>query len=178
MARKRDRAFALTMAVLFFITAFGFSFFVIWQQTHQNSSSSSPTTSTTGKSKLAGTKLANFTPVASVPNLQIIDKKVGTGATVKPGDTITVNYTGALASTGIIFQSSLDSGQPAQLSLSQVIAGWSQGIPGMKVGGTRRLLIPSALGYGPKAQTDPTTGQVTIPANSNLVFDVKVLKIN
>ncbi|HTB49185.1 MAG TPA: FKBP-type peptidyl-prolyl cis-trans isomerase, partial [Verrucomicrobiae bacterium] len=85
----------------------------------------------------------------------------------------TVDYTGAVASTGIIFQSSKDTGQPATLSLSQVIAGWSQGIPGMKVGGTRRLLIPAGLAYG----SNPPSGS-GIPANADLVFDVTLDKIN
>jgi FKBP-type peptidyl-prolyl cis-trans isomerase len=77
-----------------------------------------------------------------------------------------------VASTGKIFQSSKDTGQPVPLSLSQVIAGWSQGIPGMKEGGTRRLLIPAALAYG----AQPPQGS-DIPANADLVFDVTVHKI-
>jgi FKBP-type peptidyl-prolyl cis-trans isomerase len=122
--------------------------------------------------KLQGTQLANFTPVASVPQLQQIDTTPGTGATVKAGDTVTVDYTGAVASTGKIFQSSKDTGQPVSFPLSQVIAGWSQGIPGMKVDGTRRLLIPAALAYG----SQPPQGS-GIPANADLVFDVTVHKI-
>lgn len=125
------------------------------------------------QNKLQGTKLANFTPVASIGQLQEIDTTPGTGATVKAGNTITADYSGAVASTGVIFQSSKDTGQPATFPLSQVIAGWSQGIPGMKVGGTRRLLIPAALAYGPQ----PPQGS-GIPANADLVFDVTVTKID
>lgn len=124
------------------------------------------------QNKLQGTKLAGFTPMASIPQLQEVDTTPGTGATVKAGDTVTVDYTGAVASTGVIFQSSKDSGQPVSFPLSQVIAGWSQGIPGMKVDGTRRLLIPAALAYGSK----PPQGS-GIPANADLVFDVTVHKI-
>jgi FKBP-type peptidyl-prolyl cis-trans isomerase len=92
---------------------------------------------------------------------------------VKASDTITVDYTGAVAATGIIFQSSLDSGQQATFALKQVIPGWTQGIPGMKVGGTRRLLIPANLAYG----ANPPSGS-GIPANAALVFDVTVHKID
>ncbi len=123
--------------------------------------------------KLAGTKLAGFTPVASITQLQAIDTAPGTGTTVKAGDTVTVDYTGAVAATGVIFQSSKDTGQTVSFGLSQVIAGWSQGIPGMKVGGTRRLLIPAALAYG----AHPPAGS-GIPANADLVFDVTLHKVN
>ena len=111
--------------------------------------------------------MKDFTPTTDVPSLKITDTKVGNGATVQAGDTVCVDYTGAVAATGTIFQSSLDSGQPVSLSLSQVIAGWQQGIPGMKVGGTRRLLIPAAQAYG----ANPPSGS-GIPANAPLVFDI------
>jgi FKBP-type peptidyl-prolyl cis-trans isomerase len=107
-----------------------------------------------------------------VSQLEAADTSPGTGAIVKAGDTVTVDYTGAVASTGIIFQSSKDSGQPVTFPLNQVIAGWSQGIPGMKVGGTRRLLIPANLAYG----ANPPAGS-GIPANADLVFDVTLHSI-
>ncbi len=121
--------------------------------------------------KLQGTKLAGFTPIPSVASLQKIDTTPGTGETVKKGATITVDYTGALASTGVIFESSKDSGQPATFPLDQVIKGWTEGIPGMQVGGTRRLVIPASLAYGSQSKS-------TIPANSDLVFDVTLIKID
>ena len=119
---------------------------------------------------LKGTPLASFTPGASIPQLKSEDTTTGTGDTVKSTDKITVDYTGALASTGIVFESSKDSGQPATFGLDQVIKGWTQGIPGMKVGGTRRLLIPASLAYG-------STGNSSIPANSDLVFDIELVSI-
>ncbi len=122
--------------------------------------------------KLQGTKLADFTPGTPITALQEQDTTPGTGAEVKAGDTVTVDYTGAVAATGVIFQSSKDSGQPVSFPLSGVIAGWSQGIPGMKVGGTRRLLIPASLAYG----SNPPSGS-GIPANADLVFDVTLHKI-
>jgi FKBP-type peptidyl-prolyl cis-trans isomerase len=76
------------------------------------------------------------------------DLKVGTGAVVKPGATVTVNYIGVSCSTGKIFDSSYKTGQPATFGLDQVIKGWTDGIPGMKVGGERLLGIPSAQAYG------------------------------
>jgi FKBP-type peptidyl-prolyl cis-trans isomerase len=117
--------------------------------------------------------MTDFTPVASVPSLKITDTKIGTGAVVKAGQTVTVTYTGAVASTGIIFQSSQDSSPPyATLNLSDVIKGWQEGIPGMKVGGTRQLLIPANLAYG----ANPPAGS-GIPANAGLVFTILLLKI-
>ncbi|HSX32179.1 MAG TPA: FKBP-type peptidyl-prolyl cis-trans isomerase, partial [Candidatus Saccharimonadales bacterium] len=83
-----------------------------------------------------------------------------------------VDYTGAVAATGVIFQSSLDSGQPVSFPLGNVIQGWQEGIPGMKVGGTRRLIIPAAKAYG----ASPPQGS-NIPANADLVFDVTLHKI-
>lgn len=121
--------------------------------------------------KLKGTQLQNFTPIADIPELKTETLTQGSGdAVVKDGDTVTVNYTGALASTGVIFESSLDSGQPATFGLNQVISGWTKGLPGMKVGETRRLLIPSDMAYG-------ANGSGSIPANSDLVFDVTLIKI-
>jgi FKBP-type peptidyl-prolyl cis-trans isomerase len=73
-------------------------------------------------------------------------------------------------SNGVIFDASADHGGPISFPLSGVIAGWSQGIPGMKVGGSRRLLIPANLAYG-------SQGNSGIPPNSDLVFDVTVTKI-
>jgi len=180
MALKRDRAFALFGAILFFATSLGLSFAVIWQMyqsnhkgnTTNNSSTNQEGNKTVNGNQLQGTALKDFTPVADVPSLQTTDTTAGTGAEVKSGDTVTVDYTGAVAATGTIFQSSLDSGQPVTFGLSQVIEGWQQGIPGMKVGGTRRLLIPANLAYG----ANPPSGS-GIPANAALVFDVTLKSI-
>jgi FKBP-type peptidyl-prolyl cis-trans isomerase len=99
---------------------------------------------------------------------------VGTGQTVRPGQTVTVNYVGDLYKTGKEFDSSWKNGQPATFPLSTggVIQGWVQGIPGMKVGGRRELIIPASLAYG-KSGRPPT-----IPPNSPLVFVVDLLSIS
>jgi len=180
----------LFMALLFVVTGLGVGIYAFWQGTHQNNGSSSPTAQTQGptctndaslqiagsstsSAKLAGTKLANFTPVAHTASLSCIDAKTGSGAAVTSASTITAQYTGAVAATGTIFQSSLDSGgQPFSAALSQVIPGWQEGLLGMKAGGERRLLIPAALAYGATAPAGSG-----IPANADLVFDITVLAI-
>lgn len=122
-------------------------------------------------SPLAGSKLVDFSPVQHIAELQIIDVREGTGDTVQPGASITAHYTGALAINGLIFQSSHDFGNPITFSLNQVIQGWSQGVPGMKVGGMRRLLIPAPMAYGAQSPSR------NIPANSDLVFDIELVSI-
>lgn len=121
--------------------------------------------------QLEGTKLAGFTPIPLVPELQIIDLVEGTGETVPENATITAHYTGALCKDGTIFQSSHDFGKPVTFGLNQVIKGWTQGVPGMKVGGTRRLIIPSALAYGSARAAS------NIPPNSDLVFDIELVSL-
>lgn len=121
--------------------------------------------------KLEGTILENFLAQDNVSELQVTDLVEGNGDVVKEGDTITCHYTGALVKDGTIFQSSLDFGDPVTFPLSVVIAGWSKGIPGMKVGGTRRLVIPAELAYG---DSSPASN---IPPNSDLVFDIQLLSI-
>lgn len=117
--------------------------------------------------------LNNFTPVSKVANLEKIDLVVGKGKEVKAGDTVSVHYTGAVAATGVIFQSSKDFGtNPVTFPLANVIRGWTDGIPGMKIGGTRRLLIPADMAYG----ANPPGGS-GIPANADLVFDVELVGI-
>jgi FKBP-type peptidyl-prolyl cis-trans isomerase len=104
--------------------------------------------------------------------LMIEDLIVGTGKEVKSGDVITVHYTGWLAN-GTEFDSSLRPGREPlviTLGIGQVIKGWDEGIPGMKVGGKRRLTIPPHLGYGNRAVG-------SIPANSTLIFDVELLDV-
>lgn len=124
------------------------------------------------ESKLEGTKLFAFEPSGPIRELKIIDLTEGAGEEVQTGATITAHYTGALADNGTIFQSSHDFGQPATFGLDQVISGWTQGVPGMKVGGKRRLLIPSAMAYGSQRPA------ANIPPNSDMVFDIELVSIN
>ena len=121
--------------------------------------------------KYEGTKLPNFDPRETVAELEIIDTEIGTGEEVKAGATITAHYTGALVKNSIIFQSSHDFGKAITFGLDQVIAGWTHGVPGMKAGGTRRLIIPAAQAYGERSPSG------NIPANSDLVFDIELVAI-
>ena len=121
--------------------------------------------------KYEGTKLKDFTPRPSVQQLEVSDIEIGSGQEVKKEDTITAHYTGALCKNGIIFQSSHDFGDPVTFPLNQVIQGWTEGVPGMKVGGMRRLVIPAEMAYG---ESSPAPN---IPANSDLVFDIELTAI-
>jgi FKBP-type peptidyl-prolyl cis-trans isomerase len=121
---------------------------------------------------LACLNLEGKTPVRFPDGLQVIDLKVGTGSVAATGDTVQVTYTGYLKSNCSIFDSTQkEGGTPFKVALGQgqVIKGWDEGLPGMKVGGTRKLIIPAALGYG--SQGSPPT----IPANADLVFDISML---
>lgn len=120
---------------------------------------------------IEGTKLTDFSPTGPVSQLTVTDTVAGDGDVVPEGATITAHYTGALCSDGTIFQSSHDMGRPITFPLSGVIQGWQQGVPGMKVGGTRRLVIPAALAYGDQSPSP------NIPRNSDLVFDIELVSI-
>ncbi len=122
--------------------------------------------------QLEGTKLTGFEPVTSVQSLETLDTVEGAGDIVEPGATITAHYTGALCADGTIFQSSHDMGRPITFPLNGVIKGWQDGVPGMRVGGTRRLIIPAAQAYGSQSPS------ANIPANSDLVFDIELTQIN
>jgi len=104
--------------------------------------------------------------------LQIEDTVVGTGAEAKIGSTVKVDYSGTLTD-GTPFDSSKEAGrEPFEFIIGsgQVIQGWELGIPGMKVGGKRKLTIPSELGYGEQ-------GNTKIPPNSTLLFEVELLEV-
>jgi FKBP-type peptidyl-prolyl cis-trans isomerase len=105
--------------------------------------------------------------------LEYIDQKEGTGEAAKAGNTVSVHYTGTLKDSGKKFDSSLDRGQPFKFKLGagMVIKGWDEGVAGMKVGGKRKLIIPSKLAYGERGAGG------LIPPNADLVFEVELLKI-
>ncbi|TSC69836.1 MAG: peptidylprolyl isomerase [Parcubacteria group bacterium Gr01-1014_49] len=112
-------------------------------------------------------------PAAPVTELQVSDEIVGTGAAAAAGDSVTVNYIGALTD-GSVFDASANHGTTGftfNLGAGQVIKGWDQGIVGMKEGGKRMLVIPASLAYGNQAVGD------IIPANSTLIFEVELLKV-
>ena len=124
-----------------------------------------------------GCTAAPTTPSPNVPYSQT-DIRVGTGAEAVNGGTLTVSYTGWLydpsrpENKGLQFDSSVGSATPFTFILGsgQVIDGWDQGVPGMKVGGVRRLVIPPSLGYGGFRNG-------SIPANATLLFEVELLDV-
>ena len=105
--------------------------------------------------------------------LKIEEIKLGEGETATSGQFVSVHYTGWLTD-GSKFDSSKDRDEPFEFSLGQrmVIAGWDEGVQGMRVGGIRKLTIPPQLGYGARG-----AGGV-IPPNATLVFEVELLEIN
>ncbi len=109
---------------------------------------------------------------AAVTSLGIEDVKVGQGPEATPGRRVTVHYTGTLME-GTKFDSSKDRNEPFAFVLGQreVIAGWDEGVKGMKVGGSRRLTIPASMAYGPRGAGD------VIPPNAALKFDVELLGV-
>lgn len=111
-------------------------------------------------------------PTTTGSGLQYIDFKVGDGASPQPGETAIVHYTGWL-DNGTKFDSSRDRGKPFgfKVGAHQVIQGWDEGVATMKVGGTRRLIIPPNLGYGQRG-----AGAV-IPPNARLTFDVELIDV-
>lgn len=120
-----------------------------------------------------GQSASTTMPTQPITQLMMKDEVVGAGAIAVAGDTVTVNYVGALTN-GTVFDASAKHGTDGftfVLGAGQVIKGWDQGVAGMKVGGKRVLAIPAALAYGDRAMGD------AIPANSDLIFEVELLKV-
>jgi peptidylprolyl isomerase len=140
--------------------------------TTTTSTSTTPavTTPTSGPLSKEPTITVPKTPAPT--SLKTTDLIKGTGATAKAGDTVIVNYVGALYKGGTVFDASWNSHTTftAPLIAGQLIQGWINGIPGMRVGGRRELVIPPALGY-------KSLAQAKIPANSTLIFIVDLLAV-
>ncbi len=120
----------------------------------------------------ASEKDPNAQEVTTSSGLKYMDQVVGTGEVAVAGKTTSVHYTGWLEN-GKKFDSSVDRGQPFSFPLGagRVIKGWDEGVQGMKVGGKRKLTVPSDLGYGSRG-----AGGV-IPPNATLIFDVELLGV-
>jgi len=116
--------------------------------------------------------------IKTVSGLQYAELKLGAGAVATAGAKASVHYTGWLqnpdGSAGKKFDSSKDRGNPFVFALGngQVIKGWDEGVQGMKIGGVRKMIIPSSLGYGTRG-----AGGI-IPPNANLIFEVELLGLN
>ncbi len=110
--------------------------------------------------------------ITTASGLKYVDLVEGTGPSPQVGQTISVNYVGTLEN-GTKFDSSYDSKTPYEFRVGkgEVIKGWDEGLMSMKVGGKRKLIVPSALGYGPRGSPPK------IPGNSTLLFEVELLGI-
>lgn len=195
MSENAQRVFIFIIAIVFLLTTVAIGLYAVFDSSGSSDSSdqlsqqeiekllaeqqedivaltctTDPSLTYTPQPPMEGKPLPNFTTVETIPELSCIDIVVGEGEEVLPSATVTAHYTGAVAKTGIVFQSSLDTGNPIPFSLTGVIEGWTKGVPGMKVGGVRRISIPSAQAYG-------ESGTAGIPPNSDLVFDVEIVKI-
>lgn len=157
-------ALALVVILAFFLLP-GFSLFGGAAPTQTSSATTTqlkPTTETT---------MTN--PTTNPDELQKSDEVLGTGVIAEAGDTVTVNYVGSLTN-GTVFDASANHGTTGftfTLGVGQVIKGWDLGVAGMKEGGKRKLIIPADLAYGSQSPAP------SIPANSALIFEVELLKV-
>ena len=175
MASVRERVFAWVSLVVIIIGVVALSVAVVVQQIiADRTQSQTPPTLTCTDSNTEQTFPApeKYLPPQPVSSLASTDITPGTGAAAKAGDCLVMKYYGTLAADGTMFDENYTkpTGFAFTLGQGQVIQGWDQGLVGMKVGGERRLTIPADLAYG-------STGQGTIPANSALVFYVRLLRI-
>jgi FKBP-type peptidyl-prolyl cis-trans isomerase len=122
---------------------------------------------------LRGNTTGGGSEVKTASGLRYVDEVEGTGPSPQPGQTVSVHYTGTLES-GVKFDSSRDPGkQPLEFVVGggKMIKGFDEGVRGMKVGGKRKLIIPSSLGYGPVGRPP------SIPGNATLIFEIELLGI-
>jgi peptidylprolyl isomerase len=174
----RHRIFAGMGAALFLVTASALTIAVVYDMV--TNKDTTDTTSTAATCSIDGSIATTETltapevykPSGTASALETTDLEVGSGATAAEGDCLQMKYYGTLASDGTMFDENYTKSTLLQFQLGagQVITGWDQGLVGMKVGSTRRLVIPASLGYGTEASG-------SIPANSDLVFVVKLVSI-
>jgi|JI10StandDraft_1071094.scaffolds.fasta_scaffold00543_18 peptidylprolyl isomerase len=175
--RKRDRIFAAFGALLFLVTTLAFTAYAIYDAS--TNKSTDPVSEATSNACAMESPVAEalpapevFKPEGDVTELVTTDLDEGTGAAAKAGDCLQMKYYGTLATDGKMFDENYTKPTSLQLQLGtgQVIKGWEEGLVGLKEGGTRRLVIPANKAYGEQAAGE-------IPANSALVFVVKLVKI-
>ncbi|HEY7967187.1 MAG TPA: FKBP-type peptidyl-prolyl cis-trans isomerase [Solirubrobacteraceae bacterium] len=140
--------------------------------TSTTSTSTTPAVTTPTSGPLSKEPKITVPKTAAPKTLQTKDIIVGSGATASAGDTIAVNYVGALYSNGKVFDSSWSRSQTLTdpLDAAHLIQGWVDGVSGMRVGGRRELIIPPALAYKNQSSS-------LIPANSTLIFIIDLLKV-
>ncbi len=126
-----------------------------------------------GETAAMADKSSNGSEVTTASGLKYLDQTVGTGEVAVAGKTVTVHYTGWLVNDGKKIDSSVDRNRPFSFPLGsgKVIKGMDEGVEGMKVGGKRKMTIPSNLAYGSRS-----AGGV-IPPDATLIFDVELLEV-
>lgn len=180
MGQLQQRIIAMSGAILFFLTSIGLTVVVIVTMIQDSKKAKVDTAAdaqTTACQAPEGDIETLEAPetftTEDVTELQTTDLAESDGAAAKAGDCLVMKYYGTLASTGELFDENFT--QPTafafELGKGMVIQGWEQGLVGMKEGSTRRLVIPSELAYGEQSPSEK------IPANSDLVFVVKLLEI-
>jgi len=184
MTSRRDRIFAWVGVVVAGLSAVALSVAVVIQQVTDRTNAGQSAADTQAaqaaaqcasdsQTETALSPPKAYKPSGAVTALQTTDLTIGSGAAAKQGDCLIVKYYGTLASDGKKFDENFT--QPTGLAFTlgegQVIPGWDQGLEGIKAGGTRRLVIPASLAYGDQSPS------ADIPANSALVFVVKLLRI-
>lgn len=165
-----------SLAAIFLVTSITFTVFAVIQLVgNDGENTAQPASSCDLSVSVAAAKFPLpdiYKASSQVTKLTVTDLVDGSGTPAKAGSCLTVKYFGTLAGSGEVFDQDFNQPFALRFSLGQgnVISGWDLGLVDMKVGGTRRLVIPPALAYGPQAQG-------SIPANSTLVFVVKLLAI-
>lgn len=189
MARMRDRIFAGFGAFLFLGSACALTIFVALQPGADNTAGSQTSQQQTCTDTKAEPTLPVpdvYKPDGPIASLQTTDLSTGSGPAAKAGDCLVMKYYGTFATSGVKFDEDFTdtTGLAFTLGQGQVIPGWDQGLVGMKAGGMRRLVIPSAQAYGAtgSCKTQLTSASekcadYAIPPNSDLVFVVKLLRI-
>ncbi len=178
--RKRRQRMIYTIVLIVAVVIIGLLAFQIINVNNQKNASATATSVALALTQTAAptTPPAMLFPgvitdtVKTASGLQYKDLNVGNGATAQSGNTVSVHYTGWLTN-GTQFDSSIPRNQPFEFTLGagNVIKGWDEGVAGMKVGGTRILIIPPDLGYGAQGSGS------TIPPNSTLVFEVQLISV-
>lgn len=173
MATKKSQRIAIwVIAVVMAVGTFGAYFLVILENNNSKREQEEMTQATQQEQANQEPDPTAYKVDGDVTELKTEDLKVGEGAEVKSTDAVQVHYKGTLAQSGVKFDSSYDSGEPAKFKLDAVIDGFSEGLVGMKEGSKRRIIIPSDKAYGEQGYPP------SIPANADLVFEVELLKVN
>lgn len=180
MGQLQQRIFALSGAILFFVTSIALTVVVVITMVQEGKKSKTDPAVAKADTCQAGSQAEDVLPVpesftspGTTTELQKTDLSEGTGAAAKSGDCLVMKYYGTLAKDGTMFDENFTAPTAFAFTLGagRVIPGWDQGLVGIKVGSTRRLVIPSSLAYRDQSPSEK------IPANSDLVFVVKLIRI-